>query len=111
MARIRYVEELLNAKVDEDRCCFISDCGQLGATILYRGDRWHVIQHVESTAVGVEAIALVTLDEEANPDKLTAVALATDFEDEPLWLIDVRRFDELGEYGAALSVLWRSDKP
>lgn len=76
----------------------------------YRGDRWHVIQHGENIAVGADAIALVTLDEVADPDKLTAAALATDFEDDPLWLIDVRKFDELGEYGRALKVLWRSDR-
>jgi len=110
MSHARYVAQLLAAKADEDRCCFISDGGQPGATVLYRGDRWHVIQHAENAAVGADAIALVTLDEEADPDKLTAAALATDFEDEPLWLIDVRKFDELGEYGRALKVLWRSDR-
>lgn len=109
MSQIRYVKELLAAKADEDRCCFISDGRQLGATVLYRGDRWHVIQHAENAAVGAESIALVTLYEEADPDKLTAVALAIGFEDEPLWLIDVRMLDELSEHGWALKVLWRSD--
>lgn len=111
MARIRYVEELLAAKGDEDRCCFISDGGQLGATVLYRNGGWLVVKHFDDDAVTtVRQIALVTLDEETDPDKLTSVALATDFEDEPLWLIDVRKFDELGEYGRALKVLWRSDR-
>jgi len=41
---------------------------------------------------------------------LTAAALATDFEGDPLWLIDVRKFDELGGYGRSLKVLWRSDR-
>lgn len=111
MSHPRYVAQLLAAKADEDRCCFISDGSQLGATVLYRGGRWHVIQHAENLGIGADAIALVTLDEEADPEKLTSVALATDFEDEALWLIDVRKFDELGEYGRSLKVLWRSDNP
>ena len=110
MSHHRYVAKLLAAKADEDRCCYISDGSQHGDTVLYRGGRWHVIQHAENAAVGAEAIALVTLDEEADPDKLTAAALATDFEDEPLWLIDVRSLDALGEYGRAMEVLWRSDR-
>jgi hypothetical protein len=106
----RYVEALLAAQTDEDRCCFISDAGQLGATVLYRGERWHVLQHFASTAAGADHIALVTLDGEADPAKLNAAALATDSRYEPLWLIDVRAFGELAEYGLALRVLWRSDE-
>ena len=110
MSQRRYVKQLLAAKTDEDRCCFISDGGQLGATVLYRNEGWLVVKHFDDDAVSTAAqIALVMLDEEADPDKLTVAALATDFEDEPLWLIDVRAFDALGEYGRALKVLWRSD--
>ena len=55
-------------------------------------------------------LAVVTLDEEADPEQLTVAALATDFEGDPFWLIDVKKFDELGGYGRALKVLCRSDR-
>lgn len=108
--QLRYIQALLAAKADEDHCCFISGGEQPGVTVLYRGERWHVLQHSASMAVSANHIALVTLDEEAGPDKLNAVALAMDSEYEPLWLVDVRAFDDLAAYGPALRVLWRSDR-
>ena len=104
------VARLLACRTDDDRSCFIGDSGQPGATALYR-DGWLVVQHFAGNAVATaEEIALVTLDETADPEALNAAAMATDFEGEPLWLIDVRAFDELGGYGRALKVLWRSDR-
>lgn len=106
----RYAAELLAAKADEDRCCFISDSGQAGATVLFRDGGWLVVKHFAENAVETaKELALVTLDEEADPEPLMNAALATDFEGDPLWLIDVREFDELGGYGRTLKVLWRSD--
>lgn len=109
-SHLRYVEALLAAKANEDRCCTFSGDGQVGTTVLYRGERWHALQHFASAAVGADDIALVTLVGEADAAKLNAASLATDPGYEPLWLIDVRAFDELTEYGLALRVLWRSDK-
>jgi hypothetical protein len=106
----RYVADLLACRNDADRCCLFTDNSQLGTTVLYR-DAWLVVQHFANNAVATaSAIALVTLDEEADPERLTAAALATDFEGDPFWLIDVRAFDELGGYDRALKVLWRSDR-
>jgi hypothetical protein len=106
----RYVDDLLAAKTNEFRCCFISDSGQQGATVLYRGDCWLAVKHFAGNeVVAADKIALVRLNEEADPEKLTAAALATDFEGEPIWLVDVRALDGLADYGKALQVLWRSD--
>jgi hypothetical protein len=106
----RYLDDLLACKDDPAHCCFIADGGQSGAAVLYR-DGWRAAQHFAGDRVVVaKEIALVTLDETADPEALTAAALATDFESDPLWLIDVRKFDELGGYGRALKVLWRSDR-
>jgi hypothetical protein len=107
----RYVADLLACMADETRNVEISDSGQTGATVFCLGNRWMVVQCFANNAViWADNIALVTLDEEADPERLTAAALATDFEGEPLWLIDVKRLDELGSYGESLKVLWRSDR-
>jgi hypothetical protein len=107
----RHADELLAAKADEKCCCFIGDSGQAGATVFYRDGGWLVVKHFAENAVETaKELALVTLDEEADPEPLMNAALATDFEGDPSWLIDVRKFDELGHYGRALKVLWRSDR-
>jgi hypothetical protein len=106
-----YVDELLAARSDENRCCFICDSGQAGATVLYRDGRWLIVQHFNRNAVATaEQIALVTLDELADSAALDKQALATNFEDDPLWLVDMRSLAKLNRYGKSLRVLWRSDK-
>jgi len=85
-------------------CCLFPDAGQTGATVLYRDAQWLVVQHFAGNAVKTcQEIALVTLDETADPESLHATELATDFVGEPLWLIDVRTFDELGGYSGKSS--------
>jgi hypothetical protein len=69
------------------------------------------LKHFEGDTVAVaDQIALVTLDELADSAALNELALATNFEDELLWLVDVRSLAKLKRYGKALTVLWRSDK-
>jgi len=63
-------------------------------------------QHADQRATNWPFLRETVLD----PENLNAAALAMDFEGDPLWLIDVREFDELGGYGRALEVLWRSDR-
>src|SRR6185437_14509228 len=73
----RYVADLLACRSDAECCCLFTDGGQVGATVLYR-DGWLVVQHFAGNAVKTcEEIALVTLDEEADHERLTAAALAT----------------------------------
>lgn len=109
--RAPYVDELLAAKADENRCCFICDSAQAGATVLYREGRWLIVQHFNRNAVATaDHIALVTLDELADSAALDKLALATNFEDKPLWLVDAQSLAKLKRYGKALKVLWRSDK-
>jgi hypothetical protein len=94
--RLPYVDELLAARSDETRCCFICDSGQAGATVLYRDDRWLIVQHFHDNAIATaNQIALVTLDELADLAALDKLALATNFENEPLWLVDVQSLAKL----------------
>jgi hypothetical protein len=97
---------------DERKVVTIQDGGHRGADIYWAEPigNWVIVKLEPSPQLTIaEDIALVRLHEDADPDTLERVALASDFEGEKaVFVIDAARLSELTAYGPAIEVLWAS---
>jgi hypothetical protein len=113
-----YINELMASRKctgEERQVVCIGDSGQEGTDVYWcepLGQWICIVLDEEPRLRTAKEIALVRMDEEADPERLVQTALASDFErDEALWLIDAANLDSLASYGDALKVVWSSAKP
>jgi hypothetical protein len=112
-----HVKELMASRrcnADERKVVNIADSGQLGTDLYWCEPigQWVIINLEPGPQIAIaREIALVRMDEDADPDKgLSQRALACDFEGEQaLWIIDVAELDALAPYGNTIEVLWSSN--
>jgi hypothetical protein len=97
---------------DERRVVTISDSGQKGTDIYWSEPvgKWVIINLEPGPRLTVaDEIALIRLDEDADPDAIGARALACDLENgKAVFLVNAAQLADLTAYGPSMEVLWAS---